>query len=331
NNFITSMRWEIADLGLALRSWRFYRIFLVMIPGLLLGAAAINGVVIPLRLYAPGVSGLSLLWFYTAGTPSMGVIYLIMNIPIFLIGWREYALRYLVISVVGALMFTVALELTQHVRLETRDPLMAALLAGVLSGVGSGLYLRFGGSAGGMDILARFLKKRFGLPMGTTMNTVNLVNLAGAYLMFGLDNALYSAVYMWVSSMTMDQVQTGFSQRQAVLIISKFPEDVAQQVMRRLDRGVTFFHATGGFTKNSELVVYSIINRSEMGQLKSLLHETDPEAFLVVYNTSEVIGRTFLTWEDEGYNRPQTHRRASDRNTPPSPPGQRPLSEPPRR
>jgi len=318
NDFVDSMRWEIADLGRALRTWRYYRTFLVMIPGLTMGAIAINGVVIPLNLYAPGVSGVSLLWFYTTGFPSLGMIYLILNIPIFLIGWREYALRYLVISVLGALMFTLILELTQGVRLETKDPLMAALLAGVISGAGSGLYLRFGGSAGGMDILARFLKKRLGLPMGTTMNAVNLLNLGGAFLMFGLDNALYSAVYMWVNAMTLERVQTGFSQRQAVLIISKTPAEIAEQVMRRMDRGVTFFHATGGFTKNSELVVYSIVNRSEMGQLKALLYEIDPEALMVVYNTSEVIGRTFLTWEDEGYNRPQNRRRATDRLEAPS-------------
>ncbi|MDH5753202.1 MAG: YitT family protein [Deltaproteobacteria bacterium] len=299
-----NLRWELSDFRQALLSWRYYRTLLLMAVGITISSIAINGLVIPQNLFASGVSGLSLMWFYNFGWPSLGSIYLLLNIPIFLLGWREYALRFVVLSMLGAMMLAFALDLTSGVRIRVDEPILACLLAGVMVGMGSGSYLRFGGSAGGADILASFIKKRFALPMGTTFNLLNGVNLCGALVIFGLESALYTAVFMWTSIYVLDRVQTGFSQRQAVYIITDKPDEVARQVMKRLDRGVTFFHATGGFSKGQELVVFSVINLSELGQLKALLYETDPKAFVVVFSTNEVIGHRFLSWEDEGYRRP---------------------------
>lgn len=301
---VAQLRWELADLLQALRTWRFYATLLATTVGCVAGAIAINGVLIPRNLFSPGTSGTSLLIFYLLGHPSLGLIYLLLNIPLFVIGWREYALRYVVISAYGVLAFSVALELTQNVIIRAPDPMMSSLIAGVLMGAGTGFYLRLGGSAGGLDILGTYIRKKLGVPIGTTVNAVNAVNLIGALLMFDLSTAFYSAVFMWVNSWTLEKVQTGFSQHRAVFIITSEPEAVAQAIRTRLDRGVTFFSATGSYSGKPMQVVYSVINMYELGRLKDLMFTLDPTGYVMVTNTTEVIGRRFLTWEQEGYRKP---------------------------
>lgn len=301
STLLQELRWELRELVKALGSLRFYLVLMVMAAGLALAALAVNGIIIPRAFAASGVSGIAVLIFYVAGWPSVGVLYLLLNIPLFVLGWREYTLKYVVISLLGAFLFSGFLEVTRGIAIEVADPLLAAILAGVMIGAGAGAYLRLGGSAGGLDIVAALIRKKLGIPMGRVFITVNAVNLAGAWIINDLNTALYSAMLLWVLSYTMDKVQTGFSQRRAVLIMSDRPDEVAEQVMKRLNRGVTFFHSHGGQSGKSAKVVYSVINMMELGKMKELLFEIDPQAFVVVYNTSEVIGKHFLTWEEEGY------------------------------
>lgn len=283
---------------------RFYGTLLATTLGCVAGSVAINGVLIPRNLFSPGTSGNSLLIFYLTGWPPLGVIYLALNVPIFVLGWREYALKYVAISMYGVVAFSVALILTENVTIPAPDPLMGALIAGVLMGAGTGFYLRLGGSAGGLDILATYVRKKLAIPMGSTVNAVNAINLIGALLIFDLSTAFYSAVFMWVNSWTLDKVQTGFSQHRAVFIITQRHEAVAQQIRARLDRGVTYFTATGSYSGQPMQVVYSVINMYELGRLKDIMFELDPSAYVMVTNTTEVIGRRFHTWEQEGYRTP---------------------------
>jgi uncharacterized membrane-anchored protein YitT (DUF2179 family) len=140
--------------------------------------------------------------------------------------------------------------------------------------------------------------------MGSTVNAVNAINLIGALLIFDLSTAFYSAVFMWVNSWTLEKVQTGFSQHRAVFIITQRHEAVAQQIRARLDRGVTYFTATGSYSGQPLQVVYSVINMYELGRLKDIMFELDPSAYVMVTNSTEVIGRRFHTWEQEGYRTP---------------------------
>lgn len=306
SRLITRLRWELRELLHAFRTWRFYRTLLAMAVGILFTSLILNSVIFPHRLFPAGITGIAALPYYLFGYPSVGLSYLLLNIPLFVIGWREFALKYVVIALIGAVMFSIALEFTRRWAFEIPDPLMASLIGGAAVGLGGGFYLRFGGSAGGLDILGTYIKKRFAIPMGTLFNTVNVVNLVSAWAVFDVSTAFYSALYILTSSWMIDKVQTGFSQRRAVFIITNNPEVVAEQVMRRLDRGVTFFHGAGARSSDPKKIVYSVINMVELGRLKELLFQTDPDAFLAVHETMEVIGRRFLTWEDQGYRRVQS-------------------------
>ncbi len=304
SRFLVQLRWEVRELLQALRTWRFYATLLATLAGCIAGSIAINGVLIPRNLFAPGTSGISLLLFYTFGWPSVGVLYLLLNVPLFLVGWREYALKYVVLSALGVLMFSGALLATRDVAIPAPDPLMAAIIGGLMLGAGAGTYLRMGGSAGGLDILATFVRKKLGVPISTTLNAANAVNLAGAAVLFDLSTAFYSAVFMWVSSWTLEKVQSGFSQHRAVLIITRQHEAAAQHIRSRLNRGVTFFAATGSYSGQPMQVVYCVVNMYEVGRLKDIMFTLDPDAYVMISNTAEVIGHRFHTWEEEGYRKP---------------------------
>ena len=302
--FVAQMQWELRELAQAFKTKRFYAALLATLLGSLAGSIAINGVLIPRSLFSPGTSGISLLVYYLAGWPSVGVVYLLLNIPIFIIGWREYALKYVFISAVGVLIYTGALIATEDVVIPAPDPLMASILGGLLMGVGSGFYLRLGGSAGGLDILATYVRKKLGVPISGTLNAVNIVNLVGALLLFDLSTAFYSAVFMGVNSWMLERTQTGFSQHRAVFIITRAHQQVAWEIRERLNRGVTFFSAQGGHSGRPMQVVYAVINMYELGRLKDIMFRLDPDAYVMVSNTTEVIGRRFHSWEDQGYRRP---------------------------
>ena len=246
--------------------------------------------------------GISLLILSLSGNwISLSLLLVLLNIPLFFLGFRSFSLRFLLISLVGMLIFSFNLEWTAGMSIPSKDPLLAAILGGILSGSGSGIYLRFGGSVGGLDILGAFLKKKFSIPIGNTFILVNLVIIAANGFLYNLDIALYTGIFMYVFSWSLQRVQTGFSQRKAVFIISNKPDEVAEKVLRKMDRGLTYFHAFGGLEHEPKEVIYTVINLLELGRLKQYLYEIDPDAFMAVNDTAEVIGKKFLTWEEEGY------------------------------
>jgi len=303
----TKMEQELSYLLDSFKTVAFWKTIILMIIGSLITSSAINGLLIPNKFFDGGVNGLSLMVYYLFGAPSLGIIYILFNIPIFLTGWRAMSLKYFVVSLVGVFIFSFALHLLEGIRIEIRDPIMVAVLAGIMKGFGTGIYLRVGGSFGGLDIVATVLKKKFSIPMGNTFIFINATTLIGAYLIYDLNIALYTGIFMFVDGTVIEKVQTGFSQRKTVFIVSEKPDQIAEQVMKRLDRGVTFFKSTGGWSHQEKKVIYTVINMIELGRLKEMLFDLDPDAFIAISNTSEVIGKRFLSWEDEGFTAPKKH------------------------
>lgn len=309
------LKQEIAYLLNSFRTLSFWKTIALMIVGGLISSLAVNGLLIPNNFFDGGVNGLSLMIYYLFGKPSLGVIFFLFNIPIFLTGWRAMSLRFIFISLVGVFIFSVSLNLLQGVHISVQEPMMVAILAGVIKGFGHGIYLRVGGSFGGLDIVATVIKKKFSIPMGNTFIFINAITLIGAYLIYDLNIALYTGIFMFVSATVIEKVQTGFSQRKAVFIVSEEPDLIARKVMKQLDRGVTFFKSTGGWSDQEKKVIYTVINMIELGRLKEMLIEIDPHAFVAISNTSEVIGKRFLSWEDEGFMPPQEKKPSSGKDT----------------
>jgi len=297
----TRLQQDFEYLMFSLKTFNFWKTIFLMAVGSVAVALAVNGLLVRARLFDGGVSGVSLIIYYVTEWPPLGFIYFLLNVPIFLICWRAMSLKFVVVSIIGVFLFSAALYFTRHISITIGEPLLVPVLAGIIVGAGAGAYMRSGGSCGGLDMLAAVLKKKFALPMGHTFITFNAIPLLGAFFIYNLDVALHTGIYMFVQAVVLEKVQTGFSQRKAVYIVSHKPDLIAEQVMKRLDRGVTFFHASGGWSNEEQRVIFTVINMRELGRLKEMLFLIDPDAFVAISNTAEVIGKRFLTWEDEGF------------------------------
>jgi uncharacterized membrane-anchored protein YitT (DUF2179 family) len=263
---------------------------LLMATGGVLCAVAINGILVPNQFLAGGISGLSLFIYYLFPSLPIGVTNFLLNIPLFVVGWLFVGRRFFFYSLAGMSIFSAALLL--HVpAFPIQDPLLKALTAGIISGIGSGIILRSLGSGGGLDILGVILLKRFSLRIGTTVLAFNCALMAVAVFRFNLDIVLYTLIYLFVSTQLINLVVTGLNQRKAVMVVSSQWQAIAREIMDTMQRGVTIVNGEGGYTGQPLRILYSVITVQELSRFKEMVLQHDPKAFLVVTETLEVMGK----------------------------------------
>ncbi len=262
----------------------------LIIVGSALCACAINGILIPNRYLAGGVSGLSLFIFYLAPALPVGVTNFLLNIPLFVVGWVFVGRRFFFYSLAGMVIFSAALLIAVP-PFPIHDPLLTALTAGIISGIGSGIILKSLGSGGGLDILSVILFKRFSIRIGTTVMAFNCALMAACLFRFNLDTVLYALVYLFVTSQLVNVVVTGLNQRKAVMVVSPHWQEIAHDIMETMQRGVTLVEGQGGYTGTELKVLYSVITFPELSRFKELVRQRDPNAFVVVSETLEVMGK----------------------------------------
>ena len=257
--------------------------------GSVICAAAINGILIPSEFISGGITGLALILSYLFPTLPVGVLYFLLNIPLFVMGWLAIGRRFFWYSLAGMVIFSLALMLPIP-KFHIHDNILAALFAGILTGIGSGLILRSKGSAGGLDILSVMVLKRYSIRLGSTILAFNLCLLFFAAFRFSLEMALYALVFMYVTSQILNLVVTGLSQRKAVMIISTHWADINREIISKLLRGVTVVTGKGGYSGKETQIIYTVITLQELGRLKGIIRGIDPNAFVVITETLEVMG-----------------------------------------
>jgi uncharacterized membrane-anchored protein YitT (DUF2179 family) len=239
---------------------------------------------------AGGFTGMAIIIHYLFSGLSVGWLYLLLNIPVYILGWMYVGRRFFLYSIVGLLVFSGAMMVVR-VPIPLADPLLSALLAGILSGIGSGVILRSLGSAGGMDILAVILLKRFSLRIGTTMLVFNTLLLTVTAFIFSIEAALYALIFIFVTSRLIDVVVTGLNQRKLVMINSRSWQEIEAGILDKLKRGVTLVYGEGGYKGERQMLLYTVITFQELSRLKALVRDIDPNAFVVVTETLEVMGQ----------------------------------------
>jgi len=252
-------------------------------------AVAINGILIPHKFVSGGVTGLALVIHYLVPSLPVSGLYFVLNLPLFVLGWKFVGRRFFLYSIAGMTIFSGSLQWV-HLPITIHDPIPSALLAGIISGVGSGVILRSVGSAGGTDILAVTLLNRFSVRLGTTTLAFNAGVLVLAAMFSPLEPVLYTLIYMYVTSHVMNLVVAGLSQRKAVIIISSQWKEISRRVLEQVRRGVTILGGHGAFSGREEQVLYTVITFRELARTKRIIREVDPGAFVVVTDTLEVMG-----------------------------------------
>jgi uncharacterized membrane-anchored protein YitT (DUF2179 family) len=259
--------------------------------GIIIFVMGMNSILIPNRLLGAGVSGVAMIIHYLFPSTDVGITYFLLNIPLILLGWFSISKRFMLYTVFGMAFFslTAAVLKTPPVLLE--NPILVAVFGGVVCGAGAGIVLRSLGSAGGVDILAIYANKQFGLRPGLTSFFVNgLIIITGAHF-FSLEIALYSLIYVFTSSKALDAVLTGFNQRLSTIIISDKYQEIAKEIFEKINRGATFLQAQGAYSGNPKEVIFTITTLTELPKLKNVIFSIDPKAFVVVNSTLEVIGQ----------------------------------------
>jgi len=262
----------------------------LMTLGSFICAVAINGILIPKHFLSGGFTGLSLIIYYFFEKIDVGWLYLILNVPLFIIGWVRISRRFFFYSLFGMAVFSFALLVTK-VTIAVHDQMLAAILAGIIAGIGSGLIFRSYGSAGGLDIIAIFLNQKYSIQLGQTILAFNAIILLVCATLFGIDLALYTLVYLFVYTYLIDLVLVGLNQRKTVFVISDYSQKIADEILNQLKRGVTLFKGEGAYTGAPRNIIYTAITMRELTELKDLIFSIDQEAFVVVNDTKEVLGR----------------------------------------
>jgi uncharacterized membrane-anchored protein YitT (DUF2179 family) len=263
---------------------------LLLAAGSLLCAAAINGILIPRQFLSGGVGGLAMFIYYLLPALPVGVSYFLLNIPLFVMGWVFVGRRFFFYSLCGMTIFSL-IVLIPMPPLPLKDPLLSALSAGIISGIGGGIILRSMGSAGGLDILSVVLLKRLSVRIGDTVMGFNALLLLASLFWFSLEMVLYTLIYMFVTSQLVNLVVTGFNQRKAVMVVSLKWQEISRQIMDEMQRGVTIVKGEGGYTGQELKILYSVVTFQELSRFKDMIRQIDPQAFVVVTETIEVMGK----------------------------------------
>ncbi|RWX46154.1 putative membrane-anchored protein YitT [Candidatus Electrothrix marina] len=274
--------------ALFLSPWQVIRDIGLLCLGGVLCAVGVNSILIPHNFVTGGITGIALIVYKIFPFLDPGVIYLLLNLPLFALAWMVVGRRFFVYSILGTVALSVSL-LFFHFDLQIEDRMLNALLAGVILGVGAGLCLKTSGSQGGTDMLSVVLLKRFSIKIGNTLMVLNGLVLLLISVYYSIEAVLYTMIVVFVSSKVINLVVVGLSQRKAVFIISRHWDYISREILKDIRRGVTIIKGEGGYSRKEEKILYTVVQLTEIGTLKRLVHGIDPDAFVVISDTLEVI------------------------------------------
>jgi uncharacterized membrane-anchored protein YitT (DUF2179 family) len=260
--------------------------------GALIFSFGAKTVAIPQEFISGGITGAGLIIYYVVGVLPPGVWYLILNVPIFILGWVWVSRRFFFYSLYGTLMISLFLDTIPWV-LDIEDNLLSALTAGAIMGSGAGIALRSLGSLGGLDIISVYLNQRFNIGIGQFSFVFNVVLFVGSLFFIGLEQVLYSLFLVFVSAMVMEYFLGLFNQRKMVLIVSEKPDELASAILNTINRGSTFLYGRGAYTGKRKKILLTVVNSMQLKRLEEIIFSIDPQAFTIEENTLNVIGQGF--------------------------------------
>ena len=252
----------------------------------------------PNGLNAGGISGLAMVIVQLVDFTSIGVLSLLMNIPLFAIGGLKIGKKFFFNSIIGMAMLSVFIDLFQWIPVLETEPLVGALYGGVVCGLGLGVVFIVGGSTGGSDIIVRLLKLKYqSVPIGfiTTVFDFCIAALTGI-VFHDFGQALYSGVCIFVTGRVLDAVVYRFDSSKVAIIISPQYEVIAKRIGTDLHRGATFLDGQGVYSGNATKVILTAVKKQQISELKELVVEIDPNAFIIVQEAHQVLGDGFARY-----------------------------------
>lgn len=272
--------------------------YALIVLGTFLAALSLPQFFLPYDIAPGGISGISTV-LASVLPLSVGMLSFMLNVPLFLFGWRTVGLRFAVRSFIAMSLMSLFIDLVP-VRDVAGNAMLAAVFGGVLLGVGLGLVVRAGATTGGTDMAAKMIHNRIGfLSIATILFLIDGMVVAVAGLVFGMQAALWALISLFVSSRAMDTVIKGFNTAMQFLIISEDSEKIVRRIHTEIDRGCTRLMAEGTYSGLPVGTLLCVVSRTEAPRLKKLVAEVDPLAFVTVCDVHEVLGEGFTGMDGE--------------------------------
>ena len=272
-----------------------------IIVGTCLFALGFDLFLLPNELNVGGLSGLAMVLVHVLGVGSVGIVTTLVNLPLFITGGRKIGKTFFAGSLIGMLSLSVAIDAFTILPVPSVEPLIAVLYGGALCGTGAGIVFVAGASTGGSDIVVRLLKRRYQhVPIGTITMCFDAVVAVLTGLVFrDISRTLYSGIAIFVTGTVVDAVVYRFDYSKVALIISRQHEEIARAVGQKLNRGATFLHGQGVYSGNETKVVLTAVKRQQIAELKALVAEIDPGAFIIVQEAHQVLGDGFARYSKD--------------------------------
>lgn len=266
----------------------------VVIIGAFLNAFAMNCFLIPANIYSSGFAGLAqllanIITDFTPFVATTGILLAILNIPVIILAWKKVGRSFTYFSFLSVGIMTFFLEVLPVKPIFSDDILLNAVFGGLIAAVGIGMTLKFGGSTGGLDIIALVLSRSKGKPVGTYFLLFNAIIVITAGQLYGMEKALYTLINLYVTTRVIDSVHTSHVKLTAMIITTK-GEEMSKQIHSQLVRGITKMDATGAFTNQDKDVLMIVLSRYELYDLERIIKKVDPKAFTNVVQTVDVLG-----------------------------------------
>ena len=264
--------------------------------GGLVQAAALRLFLVPAELVSGGISGMAQLIHHYTAFP-IGMMVLLGNIPLFILGWQylggpRFVVR-TVLAIVSFSIFTDVLVLFLPREGVTNDLVLNTIYGGLLLGIGLGIVYRGRGTSGGSDIIGRILNRYTGISISQAYLVTDSLVVLGAGFVFGWTKALYGLVLIYVSGLAAETALQGTSVVRSAMIVTTQTDAISSAIMRDLQRGVTILSGTGAYTGEPRNVIYCAVTRMEINRLRILVHDLDPKAFMVIGQAQEALGEGF--------------------------------------
>ena len=260
--------------------------------GSVIGAAAYPTFLIPNNIAPGGLTGVATILNYLAGWP-VGITALVLNIPLFLIGYRTMGKVFAFRSLVATALFTILIDILP-LKPVSEDPLLGTLFGGVVLGIGLGLILRGGATTGGSDMIARMVHRRFSfITVGMFLFALDFLVVLAAAIFIGGTQALYAMIDIYVCSRVIDAVMVGFGGNKACFVMTDAWQKITGRILNEIERGCTLLDAKGAYSGTSRPVVMCVMSRQEMTALKRIVQEEDEKAFMFITEAHEALGEGF--------------------------------------
>ena len=263
--------------------------YMFMTIGILMAALALEVFLIPNKIIDGGITGISIILSFLTNI-NLSIFIIILNVPFLLLGFRHLGKNFLIQSTVAMALFSVLLEIFKQVDVVTNDVLLATVFGGILLGIGVGFVIRYGACLDGVETVAILINKKTSFSVGQVILLVNLVIYMVAGILFGWDRALYSIMTYFITYKLIDIVSEGLEQAKAALIITNNSEEIARSIYKKLGRTVTFIEGEG-LISGKKVVLYVVVTRIELRELKKIVEADDVSAFMTITDVSEIVGQ----------------------------------------